>query len=109
MLAKLAPGSDHRLGQNGKPSPTLQSGNKRHLFRRVIFLIKTTRRLEGAASAEQESSAGQKARQADRRVYQRFDQSEPPRQPSLEPRHTTTADRTSPDSAQSRLNGSGVR
>src|SRR5260221_8502566 len=109
MLAKLAPGSDHRLGQNGKPSLTLESGNKRHLFRRVIFLIKPTRRLKGAPSAEQECSARQKTRQADRRLYQRFDQSKPPRQPSLEPRHTTTANRACANAAQSRLNGRSVR
>jgi hypothetical protein len=109
MRANLTPGSDHCLGQNGKPSLTLESGNKHHFFRRVIILIKTTRRLKGAPSAEQESSTRQKARQAHRRSYKRFCQSEPPRQPSLEPRHTTTADRTSPNSAQSRLNGRGVR
>src|SRR4051812_3617505 len=105
MLAKLAPGSDHRLHQNDKPTVTLESGNERHLFGGVIFLIKTTGRLKGAPSAEQECSARQKPRQADRRPYQRFYESEPPGQPSLEPGHATTADCTGPDSAQSGLNG----
>src|ERR1017187_8847742 len=109
MLAKLAPGSDHRLGQNGKPSLTLESSDKHHFLRRVIILIKTTRRLKGAAGAEQEGSARQKPHQAHRRFYKRFYQSPPPRQPSLEPRHTTTANRAGANAAQSRLNGRGVR
>src|SRR5207237_2646997 len=60
MLAKLAPGSDHRLGQNGKPSVTLESSDKKHLLPCVIILIKTTRRFKAAPSAEHESSTPQK-------------------------------------------------
>src|ERR1035441_3909452 len=109
MLAKLAPGSDHRLGQNNKPPLTFESSDKHHLFRCVIILIETARRLKGTASAEQESSTRQKARQAHRRSYKRFGQSALPRQPSLEPRHTTTANRAGANAAQSRSNGRGVR
>ena len=48
MRAYLPPGSDHRLGQNGKPSLTLESSDKHRIFRRVIILIETARRLTAA-------------------------------------------------------------
>jgi hypothetical protein len=60
MRASLAPGSNHRLGQNGKPSLPLESSDKHRIFRREIILIETARRLKGTASAEQESSTRQK-------------------------------------------------
>ena len=108
MRANLTPGSNHRLGWNDKSPLTFEIGNKCYFFRCVIILIKTARHLKGIASAKQAGSTRQKVRQAHRRLYQRFEQSEPPRQPSLESWHTTAANRTSPNSAQSRLNGWSV-
>src|ERR1039458_6964115 len=89
MRAHLAPGSNHRLGYNDKPTLTLESSDKPQLFRRVIILIKTARRLKGTASAKQARSARKKAQPAAQTFSNQQCQSAPKRQPSLKSRRQT--------------------
>src|SRR4051812_33752524 len=83
MRAHLAPRSDHRLGGDNNPPLTLECVYKPHFFRRVIILIETTRRLEGAASAKQAGSAREKVQPAAQTFSNWQSQSPPPRQPPL--------------------------
>ena len=105
MRPEFAAGSDHRLTRHNKPTLMLESGDKYRIFQRVIILVETARRLEGAARAEQAGSARQKAQEAHHTCSERLGQPPPKGQPPVEPWHTTTADRTRANAAQSRLNG----
>jgi hypothetical protein len=108
MRAKLAPGSDHRLGYSNKPALTLERGYKAQLFRRVIILIETTDLLKGIASAKQAGSAREKIQPA-RGVFSSEQYwSAPPWQPTFEPRPTTAPNRASTNAVQCRLNGRGI-